>query len=213
MTIQDVFEAVGARAAGTIDDEELSALEHAACPGRGRLRRPVHGEHDGDRLRGDGHLSGGQRRGPCDGPAQGRGLRRRRAARDEPARARSAAERDHHKASLENAIAAIAATGGSTNGVLHLLAVAYEAGIELTLEDFDRISSQTPLLADLKPSGRFVAADLYRAGGVRLVAKRLLDAGALNEDEMTVTGRTIGDEAREAEETPGQEVVRPLENP
>jgi dihydroxy-acid dehydratase len=115
--------------------------------------------------------------------------------------------------SLENAIAAVAATGGSTNGVLHLLAVAYEAGIELALEDFDRISSRTPLLADLKPGGRFVAADLYRAGGVALVAKRLLDAGVLNEDERTVTGRTIGEEAREAREAAGQEVVRPLDDP
>src|SRR5687768_16719185 len=115
--------------------------------------------------------------------------------------------------SLENAIAAIATTGGSTNGVLHLLAVAYEAGIELELEDFDRISSGTPLLADLKPGGRFVAADLYRAGGVGVVAKRLLDAGLLNEDERTVTGRTIGEEARAAQETPGQEVVRPLDDP
>jgi len=117
------------------------------------------------------------------------------------------------RGSLENAIAAVAATGGSTNGVLHLLAVAYEAGIELELEDFDRISSRTPLLADLKPGGRFVAADLYRAGGVALVAKRLLDAGVLNEDERTVTGRTVGEEAREAQEAPGQEVVRSLEDP
>jgi dihydroxy-acid dehydratase len=117
------------------------------------------------------------------------------------------------RGSLENAIAAVAATGGSTNGVLHLLAVAYEAGVDLELEDFDRISSLTPLLADLKPGGQFVAADLYRAGGVRLVAKRLLEAGVLNEDEMTVTGRTIGEEASEATETPGQVVVRPLDNP
>src|SRR5687768_15807332 len=115
--------------------------------------------------------------------------------------------------SLENAIAAIATTGGSTNGVLHLLAVAYEAGIELELEDFDRISSGTPLLADLKPGGRFVAADLYRAGGVGLIARRLLDAGILNESEVTVTGRTIGEEAAAAEEAPGQEVVRPLDDP
>ena len=107
------------------------------------------------------------------------------------------------RASLENAIAAIATTGGSTNGVLHLLAVAHEAGVELELEDFDRVSSRTPLLADLKPGGRFVAADLYDAGGVALVAKRLLEAGVLNEAEQTVTGRTIGEEAADAEETPG----------
>jgi dihydroxy-acid dehydratase len=117
------------------------------------------------------------------------------------------------RGSLENAIAAVAATGGSTNGVLHLMAVAYEAGIDLELDDFDRISERTPLLADLKPGGRFVAADLYQAGGVGLVAKRLLDAGVLHEDERTVTGRTIGEEAREAREEPGQEVVRPLDDP
>src|SRR6187549_3940841 len=112
--------------------------------------------------------------------------------------------------SLENAIACVCASGGSTNGVLHLLAVAREAGVELEIEDFDRISSKTPLLADLKPGGRFVATDLYDAGGVALVAKRLLDAGILNADEMTVTGRTIGDEASAASEAPGQQVVRPL---
>ena len=117
------------------------------------------------------------------------------------------------RGSLENAIATVAATGGSTNGVLHLLAVAYEAGIELELEDFDRISARTPLLADLKPGGRFVAKDLYEAGGIALVAQRLAEAGLLNEDERTVTGRTIGEEAADAQETPGQEVVRPLADP
>jgi dihydroxy-acid dehydratase len=115
--------------------------------------------------------------------------------------------------SLENAIACVAATGGSTNAVLHLLAIANEAGVELAIDDFDRISERTPLLADLKPSGRFVAVDLYRAGGVRLVAKRLLDAGLLNADAPTVTGRTIGEEAAGAEEAEGQEVVRPLDDP
>jgi dihydroxy-acid dehydratase len=117
------------------------------------------------------------------------------------------------KGSLENAIAGVATTGGSTNGVLHLLAVAREAGIDLELEDFDRVSSKTPLLADLKPGGQFVAADLYEAGGVALVAKRLLDAGILNADEQTVTGRTIGEEAADVRETPGQQVVRALEEP
>jgi dihydroxy-acid dehydratase len=115
--------------------------------------------------------------------------------------------------SIENAIACVAATGGSTNAVLHLLALASEAGVPLVIDDFDRISGQTPLLADLKPGGRFVATDLYRAGGVRLVAKRLLDAGLLHADAPTVTGRTIGQEAAEAEEEEGQRVVRPLDDP
>ncbi|MDX6721186.1 MAG: dihydroxy-acid dehydratase, partial [Solirubrobacteraceae bacterium] len=117
------------------------------------------------------------------------------------------------KDALENAIAAIATSGGSTNGVLHLLAVAREAGVELDIDDFDRISERTPLLCDLKPGGRYVANDLYAAGGVPLVAQRLLEAGLLHEDAMTVTGRTVGEHAREAIETPGQRVVRPLDDP
>jgi dihydroxy-acid dehydratase len=114
---------------------------------------------------------------------------------------------------IENAIAAVVTTGGSTNAVLHLLAIARESGIPLDIDDFDRISRQVPLLADLKPGGRFMATDLHHAGGIRLVAKRLLDAGLLHGDQMTVTGRTIADEAREAVERPGQEVVRPLDRP
>src|SRR5262249_7228902 len=114
---------------------------------------------------------------------------------------------------LENAIAGVATSGGSTNAVLHLLAVAHEAGIALDIDDFDAISSRTPLLCDLKPGGRFVAADLYAAGGVALVAKRLLEAGRLHAGAMTVTGRPIGDEASRAVETPGQVVVRSLDAP
>jgi dihydroxy-acid dehydratase len=117
------------------------------------------------------------------------------------------------KHAIENAIASIAVTGGSTNGVLHLLAIAREAGIDLDIDDFDRISSKTPLLADLKPGGQYVAKDMYEAGGIRLVAKRLLDAGRLNADCITVSGRSIGEEAAEARETPGQVVVRPLSDP
>ena len=114
---------------------------------------------------------------------------------------------------LENAIAAIATSGGSTNGVLHLLALAREAGVELDIDDFDRIAERTPTTCDLKPGGRFVAKDLYEAGGIGVVAKRLLEAGMLHEDVPTVTGRTIGEHAREAVETPGQEVVRPVDDP
>ncbi|MFL5895918.1 MAG: dihydroxy-acid dehydratase, partial [Thermoleophilaceae bacterium] len=114
---------------------------------------------------------------------------------------------------LENAVAAVAATGGSTNGVLHLLAIARELGIDLTIDDFDRIASSTPLIVDLKPGGRFVATDLYAAGGVRLVAQRLLEAGRLHGDAPTVTGRTLAQEAAKAREAKGQEVVRPLDNP
>jgi dihydroxy-acid dehydratase len=114
---------------------------------------------------------------------------------------------------LENAIASVAATGGSTNAVLHLLAIAREAGVPLDIDDFDRISARVPLLADLKPGGRFVATDLYHAGGIPLVARRLLEGGHLHADAITVTGRTIGDHSREATETAQQTVVRPLSNP
>jgi dihydroxy-acid dehydratase len=115
--------------------------------------------------------------------------------------------------SLDNAIACVAATGGSTNAVLHLLAVAREVGVPLSIDDFDRICSTTPLLADLKPGGRFVATDMFRAGGVAVVANRLKEAGLLNEDAITVSGRTIGEEAAAAEEAEGQEVIRPLDRP
>ena len=117
------------------------------------------------------------------------------------------------RAALENAIAAVAATGGSTNAVLHLLAIANEAGVPLDIDDFDRISAKVPLLADLKPGGKYVATDLHRAGGIPLVVQRLADAGILQGDAITVTGRTIGDHARDAVETSGQQVVRPLANP
>src|SRR4029077_12414786 len=117
------------------------------------------------------------------------------------------------KAAIENAIAGVAATGGSTNAVLHLLAIANEAKIGLSIDDFDRISSGVPILADLKPGGRFVATDLYAAGGTALVAKRLVEAGLLRGDCITVTGRTLGEEAATTKETPGQEVVRKLDNP
>src|SRR6187549_403235 len=115
--------------------------------------------------------------------------------------------------SIENAIAVVCASGGSTNGVLHLLAVANEAGIPLALDDFELISKRTPLLADLKPGGRFVATDLYRAGGVPLILQRLAQAGLLHGEEITVSGRTIGEEAAAATEQEGQEVVRPISDP
>jgi len=117
------------------------------------------------------------------------------------------------KAAIENAISGVAATGGSTNSVLHLLAIANEAKISLSIDDFDRISSRVPILADLKPGGRFVATDLYAAGGTALVAKRLLEAGLLCGDCITVTGRTLAEEAAAAKEAPAQQVVRKLDAP
>src|SRR6476646_1032385 len=117
------------------------------------------------------------------------------------------------KAALENAIAAVAMSGGSTNGVLHLLAIAREAGVPLQIDEFDGISERTPLLCDLQPGGRYVATDLYEAGGVPLVLKRMDEAGVLRSDAVTVSGRTIGEHASEAQEADGQRVVRPLDEP
>jgi dihydroxy-acid dehydratase len=114
---------------------------------------------------------------------------------------------------LENAITAIVATGGSTNGVLHLLAIARELGVPLELDDFDEIASRTPIVADLKPSGRFMATDFYRAGGLGLVARELVKAGLVHADARNVDGRTLGEIAAQAKETPGQEVVVPIETP
>jgi dihydroxy-acid dehydratase len=116
------------------------------------------------------------------------------------------------RTALENAIAAVAATAGSTNAVLHLLAIAREAGVELSIDDFDGISAATPVLADLKPAGRFTAPDVDRAGGLRLLVRRLLDGGLLK-DQPTVSGRSLAEEAAEAEETAGQEVIRTLDKP
>jgi dihydroxy-acid dehydratase len=213
VTIQDVFEAVGAHAAGTMDDAELDELERSACPGAGACG----GQFTANTMATAFELMGISPMGSAmvpamDGKKDEVCFEAGKLVMDVLARGQRPSD-VITKGSLENAIAGVATTGGSTNGVLHLLAVAREAGIELELEDFDRVSSKTPLLADLKPGGRFVAADLYEAGGVGLVAKRLLDAGILNPDEQTVTGRMIGEEAANVRETPGQQVVRPLEDP
>jgi dihydroxy-acid dehydratase len=213
VTIQDVFEAVGAHAAGNMTDEELSELEHAASPGAGACG----GQFTANTMAMAFEVMGISPVGAAMVPAEDATkmdvaaecgklvmevLKRGQRPRDIITRE-----------SLENAIAAIACSGGSTNGVLHLLAVAREAGVELDIDDFDRISSQTPLLCDLKPGGQYVAADLWRAGGIALVAQRLEEAGLLHGDAPTVTGRTIGEHAAEARETEGQDVVRPLSNP
>ena len=213
VTIQEVFEAVGAHAAGKMTDDELAELESVASPGAGAcggqftantmaMAFEVMGISPitanlvpaQDATKGDVAFAAGElvmdvlRRGlkPSD-----------------------IITRD----SLENAIAAVACSGGSTNAVLHLLALAREAGVDLTIDDFDVISERTPLLCDLKPGGQYVAVDLHEAGGVPLVAKRLLEAGLLKPDAITVTGRTIGEHAGEATEQPGQRVVRPLDDP
>src|SRR4051794_1291392 len=213
VTIQDVFEAVGAHAAGKMSDEELSELEHAASPGAGACG----GQFTANTMAMAFEVMGISPVGAAMVPAED--ATKMDVAVECGKLVMDVLERGQRpsdvitKDSLENAIAAVASSGGSTNGVLHLLAVAREAGIELDIDDFDRISSGTPLLCDLKPGGRFVSADLWHAGGIALLAQRLLEAGLLHGDAPTVTGKTIGEHAREAQESQGQEVVRRLENP
>jgi dihydroxy-acid dehydratase len=213
LTIQDVFEAVGAYGRGKINAAELKAIEDTACPGAGACG----GQFTANTMSTVMEFLG-------ISPLGSNGIPAMVEKKDEAAFAAGKLvmellRRDLRPAQIltrkavENAIVAVAATGGSTNAVLHLLAIAIEAGVELKIDDFDRISSRTPILADLKPGGRFVANDLYRAGGIQLVVKRLLEAGLVHADALTVTGKTIGEEARNATETRGQEVVRPLSNP
>ena len=213
LTIQDVFEAVGAYGRGKINAAELKAIEDTACPGAGACG----GQFTANTMSTVLEFLG-------ISPLGSNGIPAMVEEKDEAAFAAGKLVMELlarnlrpsqilTRKAVENAIAAVAATGGSTNAVLHLLAIAIEAGVELKIDDFDRISSRTPILADLKPGGRFVANDLYRAGGIQLVAKRLLEAGLIHADALTVTGKTIGEEAQKAKETPGQEVVRPLLNP
>jgi len=213
LTIQDVFEAMGAHSKGKISADELKAIEDAACPGAGSCG----GQFTANTMATAVELLGLAKMGsgsiPATDPAKhGMAVEVGRLAVDlvqRDLRPRQIVTR----ASIENAIASIATTGGSTNGVLHFLAIAHEYDIELTLEDFQEISQRTPLMVSMKPGGLFVASDLHRAGGMPLVASRLLARGCLHANCVTVTGKTIGDEAALAQETPGQEVVRPVDRP
>ena len=213
LTVQDVFEAIGAFNAGKIDARELREIESRACPGAGACG----GQFTANTMSTAFEMLGISPMGFNGVPAA------------DPKKAEVAFESGGlvmellrkgvtprsiiTKRALLNSIAGVMATGGSTNAVLHLLAVAREAGVRLSIDEFDRISRKTPLLADMKPWGRFTAPEMYEAGGMAVVAKRLLDAGRLAADAPTVTGHTIGDEARAARETPGQQVIRPLSKP
>jgi len=213
VTIQDVFEAVGAHARGALSDAELREMELSACPGAGACGGQFTANTMATAFEALGISPAGSSGVPATDPA------REEVAR-ECGRLAIRMLKDGRRPSqlitrpaLLNAIAAVMATGGSTNAVLHLLAVAQEAKVELALEDFDRVSARTPLLADMKPWGRFTAPDLGKAGGIMLVMQRLLEAGVVDGNAMTVTGRTLAEEARAVRETPGQQVVTPLAKP
>ena len=213
VTIQDVYEAIGTHARGGMTDARLSALEGAACPGAGACG----GQFTANTMALVSEFLGiapmGLSSVPATNAAKGSAGHRAGELLMDLLRRDVTPSKIITKAAIENAIAGVAATGGSTNSVLHLLAIANEARIPLSIDDFDRISSRVPILADLKPGGRFVATDLFAAGGTALVAKRLLEAKLLHGESITVTGRTIAEEAALAKEAPKQEVVRKLDNP
>lgn len=213
VTIQDVFEGVGANAAGKMSDEDLEDLEAHACPGAGACG----GQFTANTMAMVLEFLGLSPMGSASPPAldgrkdavcveAGRLVMRLLENGITP-------ERVLTREAFENAIAAGAATGGSTNLVLHLLAIAREAGVPLDIEDFDPVSNRTPIIADIKPAGRYTAVDVDRAGGSKLLGKRLMDAGLVDGTQLTVTGRTLAEEVEDAAETPGQDVILPVENP
>jgi dihydroxy-acid dehydratase len=213
VTIQDVYEAIGAHAAGRISDADLHEIENVACPGAGACGGQFTANTMATAMEFVGLSPVGTASVPATDPRKsdvafscGELIMDllRRGLRPSDILTREA---------FENAIAGVAATGGSTNAVLHLLAMAREAGVPLSIDDFDTISRRTPLLADLKPGGRFVAVDLYKAGGIELVIRRMVEGGLLHAAAMTPTGKSLGQEAALAVETSGQEVVRPASNP
>ena len=213
VTIQDVYEAIGSHSHGDMSDARLKALEESACPGAGACG----GQFTANTMALVCEFLGIAPMGLSSVPATdaGKAYAGHRAGElvMDLLRGDVTPSKIITKTAIENAIAGVAATGGSTNSVLHLLAIANEAHISLSIDDFDRISSRVPIIADLKPGGRFVATDLYAAGGTALVAKRLLDGKFLRGDAITVTGRTLGEEAAAAKETPNQEVVRQIDKP
>ena len=213
VTIGDVYEAVGASAAGLMTDAELKQLEDHACPGAGACGGQFTANTMSTVMEFIGLSPMGLNSIPALDPKKGEAAFQcgqivmdllKRGVKPLDILTRQA---------FENAIASVAATGGSTNAVLHLLAMAREANVPLAIEDFDVVSSRTPIIADLKPGGRYVAVDVHRAGGIPLIAKKLLEAGLLDGSQITVSGKTIAEEATRVTETPGQDVVRPVSNP
>jgi dihydroxy-acid dehydratase len=213
ITIQDVFEAVGAHARGRIDDAELRDIEDHACPGAGACGGQFTANTMATVMELIGLAPMGTAAVPQVDPRKDDVARRcGRIIMDAVANNRRARDICTRKA-FDNAIAGVAATAGSTNAVLHLLAMAREAEVPLSIDDFDGISARTPVLVDIKPSGRFMAADVDKAGGISVIAKRLVDGKYVDGSAVTVTGRTFAEEAAEAHETPGQEVIHALDQP
>ena len=213
ITIQDVFEAVGAHAAGKISDEELLAIEDHACPGAGACG----GQYTANTMATAMEIIGLSPMGSASIPAVDprkddagyqagfvlmEALKANRRPRD-----------IMNREAFENAVASVAATGGSTNAVLHLLALAKDCDVDLNIDDFDAISERTPLLVDLKPGGKYVAADVDKAGGIQLIAKRLVEGGYVDGSQVTVTGKSLADASASATETPGQDVIRAVGDP
>jgi dihydroxy-acid dehydratase len=213
VTIQDVYEAIGARAVGKMSEQDFKEMEDHACPGAGACG----GQYTANTMALALTFLGLSPMGFADPPA------------NDPRKDDVCVEAGHlvmellnrglkptdvlTRASFENAIAAVAATGGSTNAVLHLLALAREANVPLDIDDFDRVSRRTPIIADLKPGGRYVAVDMDRAGGAPLLGRRLVEAGLMDGGQLTMTGRTIEEEVEGTEEAPGQDVIVPIDEP
>lgn len=213
MTIQDVFEAVGAHAAGKISDAELLEIEDNACPGAGACGGQYTANTMATAMEVIGISPMGTASIPAVDPRKDDAGYRAGAVLMEALKAGRCPRAIMDRAAFENAVASVAATGGSTNAVLHLLALARDCGVELDIDDFDRISERTPLLVDLKPGGRYVAADVDKAGGIQLIAQRLVAGGYADGACMTVTGQTLAEASSAAEETPGQDVIRALGDP
>jgi len=213
VTIQDVYEAIGSHSSGKMSDARLLALEKSACPGAGACG----GQFTANTMSLVSEFLGIAPIGISNVPATNTAKARAGELAGEMVldllRRGVTPSQIITKSAIENAIAGVAATGGSTNAVLHLLAIANEAKLPLSIDDFDQISSKTPIIADLKPGGRFVATDLYAAGGTALIAKRMIEAGLLNGDAITVSGKTLAQEASAAKESPQQEVVRDAKHP
>ena len=213
ITIQDVFEAVGAHAAGKITDQELLTIENHACPGAGACG----GQYTANTMATAMEVLGISPMGTASIPAVD--TRKDAAGYEsgvllmEVLKANRRPREFMNRKAFENAIASVAATGGSTNAVLHLLALARDCGVELDIDDFDAISERTPLLVDLKPGGKYVAADVDKAGGIQLIAKRLVEGGYADGSAMTVSGKTLAEACADAQETPGQDVIRALDKP